>query len=91
MDELRLAEMSHMFSRLCLIGSLMLITSNFVGSHLSTNSAFIKRLKDHLFVLLDGVPIRYGCLIFDEIYTSTRFNLSTVQDFTAKFLMFIYI
>jgi len=58
LDELRLAEMSHMFSRLCLIGSLMLLTSNLIGSHLATNSSFIRKLKDHLFVLLDGVRSR---------------------------------
>ena len=64
MDELRLAEMGHMFSRLCLIGSVMLISSNVIGQHLATDAAFVKKLKDQLFILLDGVPNRYDLFCF---------------------------
>ncbi len=56
MDELRLAEMSYMFNRLALIGSVMLIVSNVVGQHLASDASYVKKLKDDLFVLLDGVP-----------------------------------
>ena len=53
-----------MFSRLCLIGSVMLMTSNIVGQHLATDAAYIKRLKDQLFVLVDAVENRS---VFNEI------------------------
>ena len=45
-----------MFGRLALIGSVMLITSNVIGQHLATDAPYINKLKDDLFVLLDGVP-----------------------------------
>lgn len=74
MDELRLAEMSHMFSRLCLIGSLMLITSNTIARQLSGDAEYIMNLKDHLFVLLDGVPNRYEIVNLCIIHFLTKEN-----------------
>eukprot|EP00794_Sanderia_malayensis_P012909 gene12909-14239_t len=79
MDELRLIEMGYMFDRLALIGSVMLIVSNIFGKHLSTDSAFTKKLKDDLFVLLDGVPnvqlSRTLPNVYEQVITETRKTL----------------
>ena len=58
MDELRLAEMNHIFHRLALIGSILVITLSMVGEHLSTDAAYLKKLKDKLFIILEDVPER---------------------------------
>ena len=56
MDEHRLAEMRYSVHRTVLIGSILLVTANTVGRQLSSDAAYFAKLKEAIYILLDGVP-----------------------------------
>ena len=56
MDEHRLSEMRWNIHRTTLIGTILLVTMNTIGRQLAGDAGYLAKLKEVVYILLDGVP-----------------------------------